>query len=271
MEKLGLDALIASTPTNVTYLSNFRAMSHENLGAFIFAVFPREKNLEPFLVIPSGEFADLIALKMTWFSDVRIYGSFYVNFPNNELEGWESSLARKLKSNPTSDPFVVLKNALEEKGLLTKHLGVDERGFRGEDYQRFLKSTGIEKFTNSFDVFREIRKIKNEDEIGVIKEANEITEKGIKATLESVRVGSSGSDLVRVFSETVARKGMTNFLPSISLGKDSYLQHNYFPSNRKLERGDLIRFDVACQYKYHFTDIGRNAVLGSASDRKSVV
>ncbi|MDA4130501.1 MAG: Xaa-Pro peptidase family protein, partial [Thaumarchaeota archaeon] len=134
--------------------------------------------------------------------------------------------------------------------------------------RKFLGITGIEKAIPAFDIFREIRKIKNEDEIAVMREGIEITELGIKAALEAAHAGSSGFELVRAFSETVAGQGMTNFLPSISLGKGSYLQHNYFPSNNKLQRGDLIRFDVACQYKYHFTDIGRNAVLGKASDRQ---
>ncbi|MCL5069005.1 MAG: Xaa-Pro peptidase family protein, partial [Thaumarchaeota archaeon] len=243
---------------------------HEHLNSFVFAVFPKEKGVEPALILPSGEVADSLALNMTWFKDVRNYGNFFITIPEKgSLSDWEENVASKFRARADTDAFVVLKKVLEERGLTSKKIGFDEKGLKGDDYPKLLKTVSVKDPVDAFEIFREIRKIKNQEEVDIIREANAVTEKGIKSVLETIRVGCTGSELVKVFGETVAGRGILTFAPSISLGTESYLQYNYFPSmKRSMERGDLVRFDVICVFKYHYTDIGRNAVLGSPSARQ---
>ena len=265
MDRGNLDVLVATTPANVTYLSDFRATSHEHLGAFVFAVFPRDLNQIPALILPQGEVADLLALGLSWIKDVRTYGTFYITIPNKNLTGWEADLGHILKAKKENDALTLLRNVLDEKGMIGKRIGLDERGFHGDDYRRVVDLLKPSKIEPAYETFRLIRQVKNEEEVQIISEAIKITEAGIRAVLESAKIGTTGEQMVRTFNEVVAKQEAISLAPSISLGKDSYLQYNVVPSNRQLNRGDLLRFDVLCMYKSHFTDIGRTAVVGSPS------
>lgn len=268
MDKYGLDALVATTPANVTYLSDFRSLSHDILGSFVFVVFPRETGAEPAILLPTGEAADLLALKMTWIKDVKTYGTFYVTVPKRTLTESEASLGTMLSSTAQGDAFSLLREVLEEKGLAKGKIGLDEKYFSFADYSKLMKTLEGIEIIPAYDIFREIRTVKNDEEISIMREANRITESGIRAVLEMAKPGLSGVELVRAFSDTVAHLGAIPLAPTVALGEDSFLQNIFIPSKRRLERGDLLRFDVACIYKHHYTDIGRNAVIGEPSTQQ---
>ena len=265
MDNYGLEALVATTPANVTYLSGFRAMSHELLGSFIFVVFPHDPRQQSTVILPLGEAADLVALKMSWVKDVRPYGTFPVTVPEGKMAAWESDVAKLFTGKSESDPFVLLGQVLDEKGLSRRKVGLDEHYFTSQTYSRLVKTLDRFELVPAYDIFREIRSVKNSEQVEVLKEAIKITEEGIRTVIESTRIGMTGNDLVKIFVKTVTERGAVPIVPTIALAKDSYLQYIYIPSNRKLRTGDLLRFDVCCMYKYHYTDIGRNAVLGKAT------
>jgi Xaa-Pro dipeptidase len=209
---------------------------------------------------------------MTWIRDIRPFGTFFITSTDStEISAWEHRLNEQVQLQHENDPLFVLKKALAEKNLLNKKLGVDEAGFRGEKYQEFLAKTAIDSngsVVKASDIFRKIRAVKTADELSIIREANLVAEKGMRVSIESIRVGATGKELVQAFSRAVAEQGVISYLPSISTGRGSYLQHNFSPPIKKLERGDLIRFDIICSYKNHFTDNGRNVVLGEATQKQ---
>ncbi|MDA4128890.1 MAG: Xaa-Pro peptidase family protein [Thaumarchaeota archaeon] len=271
MDKYGLDALVATTPANVTYLSDFRALGHEILGSYVFVVLPRDKKFEPAIILSTGESADLVALNMSWIKDVRTFGSFFVTVPKGKkLRPLESRVAKVLAAGSAPDAFQALTTVIREKGLAKGKVGVDEKYFSPADWPMLQKALAGTSLVPAYDIFREIRMVKTPEQVEVMRKANQITEEGIKEVLERTRPGVTGVQLQRIFIDKVTSLGATCVAPSIALGEDSYLQNMFVPSTHRLERGDLIRFDVGCIYKYHYTDLGRNAVLGkpSATQRK---
>jgi Xaa-Pro aminopeptidase len=267
MDGRGVSALVATVPANVTYASDFRALGHEILGSYVFVILPREKGVEPAIILSLGEAADLTALEMSWIKDVRTFGSFFVTVPDGKkLNPQESRVASILKAGSAPDAFKALRTALDEKGLSKGKVGVDEKYFSVADWPKLEGALSGIEFVPAYDIFREIRMVKTREQVEVMKRANWITEEGIKAVLQSARPGMDGEQLQKKFITEVTSHGATVVAPSIALGKDSYLQNMYVPSSHRLERGDLIRFDVGLIYRYHYTDLGRNAVVGEASD-----
>ncbi|MDG6901885.1 MAG: aminopeptidase P family protein [Nitrososphaerota archaeon] len=266
MEAHGIDALVATTPANVTYLSDFRALGHEILGSYVFVVLPRAKDVEPAIILSTGESADLVALEMSWIKDVRTFGSFYVTVPERRrLRPLESRVAKVLKAGSAPDAFQALRAVLDEKGLSSGKIGVDEKYFNPADWPKLQKALDGVDFVPAYDIFREIRMVKSPEQVEVMRKANWITEEAIKEVLERTRPGMTGVQLEKIFVEKITSLGAACVAPSIALAEDSYLQNMYVPSRHRLERGDLVRFDVGCIYRYHYTDLGRNAVLGKPS------
>ena len=92
MDKKALDALIASTTVNIQYLTDVPYI----LG---YAVLPREKDLEPFLITGINRNATVVD-SGTWIKDIRFRGgAFYWAYdPSAEL----TELEKKLKANVDS-------------------------------------------------------------------------------------------------------------------------------------------------------------------------
>ena len=266
LDKYGLDAIVATTPENIAYLSDFRALTNQYLRSALFVIYPRDE--QPTLILPIGETSDLYAYGMTWIRDVRAYGDFNISVPDVDIEDWEREVAKLLRQEREASACVVLSKTLDEKGLGTGRIGIDENGFFGRDWTKLESTLRGAHVTPAADIFREIRMIKTEEEISRLKQAYEITEKGIKAVWEIAKPGTPAERLAQAFSSTVATQGALPIAPSISIGKESYLQNNFTPAPKRLEEGDLLRFDVLCNYKYYFTDLGRNAVVGRATDQQ---
>ena len=199
MDRYGLKALVATTPAKVTYLSDFRTLSHETLGAFVFVVLPSNRRTEPAIILPTGEAADLVAMKMSWIKDVRTYGTFYVTVPKKGLTGMEATLGKMLSRVNSGDAFSLLREVLEEKNLKGR-IGLDEKYFSSADYSKLMSHLDGFDISPAYETFREIRMVKNREEVEIMREGNSITEDGITAVLESARVGMRGAQLVKIFS-----------------------------------------------------------------------
>jgi Xaa-Pro dipeptidase len=261
-----LDALVATTPENIAYLSDFRALSNQYLRSPVFVVYPRDS--EPALILPIGESADLYAYKMTWIEDIRPYGDFNITIPNITIEPWERELAEQLEREREPDAFSVLAQTLDEKGLKGRKIGIDENALTSSDLTKLASKLPQATIRPAADTFREIRMIKTKEELSRLKQVYEITEKSIEAVWQIAKAGAPMERLVQTFSTTVASLGGLPLAPSIAVGKASYLQNNLAPAPKKLERGDLLRFDVCCNYKYYYSDLGRNAVVAQPTDQQ---
>ena len=76
--KNNLDAVIATCPENVTYLSGFWAMSQwVRRGPQAYVLFPRE-TAQPCIIANSG-ILDLIPDQQPWIREVRRYGYFQID------------------------------------------------------------------------------------------------------------------------------------------------------------------------------------------------
>src|SRR6202035_5764651 len=78
MAQAELDAVVATSPENVTYLSGFWAMSQwVRRGPQAYVLFPGEGR-EPTIIVNSG-LLDLVPDQNPWISDIRRYGYFQID------------------------------------------------------------------------------------------------------------------------------------------------------------------------------------------------
>jgi Xaa-Pro aminopeptidase len=110
--------------------------------------------------------------------------------------------------------------------------------------------------------------VKTPEEVQLLRKAAKITEEAIRLTMESARAGMTGTELVQIFDNEIIRQRGIPVFSSIAIGEDSYLQNIQQPSRKRLVEGDLIRFDVGCQYQYYFSDVARTAVTGAATEKQ---
>jgi len=142
---------------------------------------------------------------------------------------------------------------------------------------RFIKKT-LEQFpahkrAKSFPILEAIRGVKEPEEIELIQEACNITEKGFRRLLSFVKPGVWEYEIEAELLHEFVRNRSKGFAytPIIASGKNANVLH-YIENNQQCQSGDLILMDVAAEYANYSSDLTRTIpVNGRFSDRQKAV
>jgi len=134
----------------------------------------------------------------------------------------------------------------------------------------------ISKFNNAYDAIANIRMIKSEAEIAIMRKAAKITVESIKEAAKSIQPGMDERYLEGILEGHYKKLGAQRlaFGSIIKSGPNSLwpwriLATHYNRRNRIMEKGDLVIFDVGCEYNNYVSDIGRTfPVSGTFTPRQ---
>lgn len=267
MKEQRLDAIVATMPENVTYSSGFWAMSQWiRRGPQAYVLTPGEGRGEPVVVASTG-LIDLAADESVWVQDVRRYGKFIVDrTPEAELGKHDSRIEELLAQGEDRDAVGCLVHAIKDRGLENARIGVDEIGILPQYWDKLADALPKATLVRAADVFRYARAIKTSEEIARLRRSAQIADKSIQAALAVAREGATEMDLARAFHNTTINEGGMPVLGCIGFGARS-AGTNVQPSEYKLKKGEIIRFDVGGRYGHYRADIARNGVLGEPSKK----
>ncbi len=268
MDKHDLDALVACTPENVYYLSDY-GVSH----SFIFAlygvsaaVFPRDESVPATLFV--GE-VDVPYLEEhpTWMPEVRMiesFGSYVppgVDLTERERRVSELWSAMRAKGSLSPNRQEVMAGVLRELGLADARLGFDDVRAMLE-----LQSAGIAESTgaDAFNIFREIRLVKTPREIELLREAARINEECLQETAQLLTEGTVIGDLARRWKSSMALRAAAG----IEFYAGGFDRPWIFGSGSyRLRDGDHVLLDGSGTYEHYWCDMGRTGCVGAPSGR----
>ncbi len=140
------------------------------------------------------------------------------------------------------------------------------------------KHSGL-KYENIFGSIASVRMIKSPNEIKIMRKSAWITVEGIKHAAKEIREGVDERYLEGILEGHYKVNGAHRlaFGSIIKSGPNSLwpwriLATHYNRRNRVMEDGDLVIFDVGCEYRQYVSDIGRTfPVSGKFSDRQKEI
>ena len=267
MAQAELDAVVATSPENVTYMSGFWAMSQwVRRGPQAYILWPAPSRGESCLIANSSAL-DLVADQKPWVQNVRRYEHFVVDrAPDAILNDVDQRQAALYELPDDGDPLNALCMAIHENALDRGRIAVDERGLLPGYFDALQGRLPACTLVHGFELLRRCRSLKTKEEIVRLRRAAEIAEHSIAAALRVARAGASEIDLARAFHEQTIREGAFPVLGCIGFGSRSAMV-NVQPSDRKLQPNDVIRFDVGGRYQHYRADIARIAVRGKPSKK----
>jgi Xaa-Pro dipeptidase len=270
MTEYSIDAVIASTPENVTYLSGYRSYMHQYARSAVYVVWPRQRSQKPSIIMPLGESRELLLTKSSSIEDVRPFGEFTIALGlETTLEESEREFSRLIGSPRPKDALEALARCLKDKGLDQANLALDEMWNPLDFKEAVQRALPRSQMVNGSQILREIRMVKTPEEVRRLKRAAEITEQATISAMKIARAGVTGTQLAQEYNRSVIENSALPVHPSIAIGRYSYLQNIQRPPKGTLEKGDLIKFDTGCMYECYFSDIARTAVIGTPSEKQS--
>lgn len=138
-------------------------------------------------------------------------------------------------------------------------------------WERLNSDLGAE-FVDIFLDFLAFKSIRSDLEINLQHEVGRITAKAMKDAVESIIPGRSEHDVAGVAYGSMFAGGAhdRSFQTIINSGPRGGLKHSY-PTDRKIQSGDLIYLDMgAMKYGYQ-VDMSRSVVVGGANEEQKQV
>lgn len=129
------------------------------------------------------------------------------------------------------------------------------------------------KIKNIHNKITKHRMVKSDDEIKIIKNAINITKKGILSMAKNIKPGMKEYEVESYFDFEIKRNGASNhaFSTICASGKNATVLH-YEDNNQVCNNGELILFDLGAEYNYYCSDISRTIPInGKFTDRQKEI
>jgi Xaa-Pro dipeptidase len=270
MDRAGLDLLVATSPANVFYASNYRSLGQWILpGVEVYVAIPRIASAPRALIAPVGEI-DLVAETKLDVTEVIPYGMFSYTRSTSGSEDLSASDLRLIElgidTTAHNSPLEALVAYVQAQDLATGRLGIDEMGVSPARYQEFQAALSSASLEPAYGTWQQIRMVKTEKEIDRLRRANAIAATAFKTTLEEYREGVTERELAAVYNQSLIKHGAQPTFTVIGIGS-----HSAYPNaaitDRELRKGDIVRYDIGCAYEGYHADIARTVIFGSPSSK----
>lgn len=190
----------------------------------------------------------------------------FLVLPALEVPRAREQLAVDMELLPWSDeegPEAALRRLRERLRLSGERIGVEERGMRLLEWYALQRTFPLCRGEPADPLLAELRMVKEAGEVADMRRAAAILEKGLEATLEQIRPGMSERQIARAWQWAVTEMGgeSSGDLPIVVAGPRGASPHNS-PSERPVERGELVTLDWVTSVNGYYADITRTVALG---------
>jgi Xaa-Pro dipeptidase len=281
MDKYDLAGIVASIPHNIQYLSSHGGIMQWMGRHFsTYAFFPRDENAEPALII-NGTMLYHLDYRPTWISNIKAIaapklsatGEAILN-ANGDPEAvkrigiWQVrpdadmtrgdliqlALFAGHEHSTVVSALHGLKDAIVEGGGERRRIGFDDPRVGA-----WLADIALTDMTtvDASNVFKEIRLVKTEPEIVLLREAAQRNEAALDHAISRIAPGVALEDIEWAHAEKwAALKGHSKWLIANVHGLNSGC----------VAAGDFLKLDSVGTYCGYHGDVGRTVMVGTPPD-----
>lgn len=227
------DAAFVTTPDNVFYFSGFKSDPHERLlGVLVF------QEISPFLICPKMEVPDAINAGWTF-----------------EAIGHED----------TDNAMEVVTSSIKSRGITISTLAIEKSHLTVERLEALQHFYPQANFVRLDDKINEMRVIKDETELEKMREAARLADYAIEVGCKEIAEGKTEMDILNAIESAIKQKGYSMSFDTMVLSGSKSASPHGNPGGRKIQKGDMILFDLGVIYDGYCSDITRTVAFGDPS------
>jgi Xaa-Pro dipeptidase len=229
----GLDALALNAGPSLVYLTGLHFHLSERPVVVLFT-----SGNEPVIILPE--------LEMLKLSDLP-YGIKAFPYGENPAD-WEG----------------VFRYAVKSLNLDGKRIGVEPRQMRLLEFRQVKPGAPKAEFPDASEVVSSLRIRKDADEIAAMRKAVKVAQSALEATIPLIKTGMTEKELASELVIHLLQSGSQSempFAPIVSGGPNSANPHAS-PSDRKIQRGDLLVVDWGATVDGYISDLTRTFAVG---------
>jgi Xaa-Pro aminopeptidase len=262
MERDGLDALVATTPENVYYLSDYGNQHTFHFGPWglAAAILPRDPDIPPTLIVADWELP-YISEQPSWMPGLEVQTGIAPFIPDEDsLSPSDARLAEMWRRGSETG----LPNRSRLVGRTLARLGLDATTLAFDDPRIMLELQARElaraEVIEAINLFREVRMIKTPDELVMLTTAARKNQAALESTAAMVAEGVTTGQLLNHYLAAMSSQG--GYGSHMTGGGRDRTWHTYPDPTYRLKNGDIYNMDPAGHYRYYWADMGRSAEVG---------
>ena len=275
MDQFNIDLLIASTPENVTYLSDTVSWAPKvySYSVDMFATYFRDNNLNASLIVPSQEMT-YVSASNTWINDFYTYGGKSALIQDSEqvIESAEENRYLNLQnSDDRRFPTAVEALIASIKNNTTKKLrvAIDEDKMTYKYLLKLQEDLDNCELIPSSDLLRLIRMVKTDDEISAMKAAADLNETACTKVCNEIKIGMKELDIAEIYAQVVG-KGLGKWL-WFHFGSGRRSVGIFPPTEKKIQAGEMWKFDAGLSLNNYQADTGWGGVIGQPNVQQNMI
>ena len=275
MDQFDIDLLIASTPENVTYLSDTVSWAPKvySYSVDMFATYFRDNNLNSSLIVPSQEMT-YVSASNTWINDFYTYGgkSALIQESEQVIESAEENTYLNLQNNDDKRfPTAVEALIASIKNNTTKKLriAIDEDKMTHKSTLKLQEELDNCELIPSSDLLRLIRMVKTDDEISAMKAAADLNETACTKVCNEIKIGMKELDIAEIYAQEVG-KGLGKWL-WFHFGSGRRSVGIFPPTEKKIQPGEMWKFDAGLSLNNYQADTGWGGVIGQPNAQQNMI
>ena len=193
-----------------------------------------------------------------YFTDSR-----YIEAAGNLVTGANITMTDKNKN------FMVLaEQAIQELGI--QKMGFEDGYVTVASYNQYSKLPC--ELVPAQSLVNDLRAAKDEEEIALMKKAQEITDQAFDAILKFIQPGMTEQEIAARLQYEMLLRGADkmSFDPIVVSGPNGSLPHG-IPSEKKVQKGEFLTMDFGCKYGGYCSDMTRTVALGEPTEEMKKV
>jgi Xaa-Pro aminopeptidase len=160
--------------------------------------------------------------------------------------------------------LVPVKDRLSTEGV--KRVGIEASTVTVAERRRYSAKLEGSELVETTGVVEALRRTKDDDEIRLMRRAVAMADGAFDWVLDRLVTGATEREVALDLEVKMRRDGAdeVSFTPIVGSGPlSAHIHHS--PSDRPLERGDLVLLDFGCRVDGYCSDLTRTVCLGTAS------
>jgi Xaa-Pro dipeptidase len=269
LAELGLDALIATEPPNLTYLSGFYSGADAALKQYMvdpgasadpaglrFAALvpdsPVALVLDPLSAVNA---VGLDGLELCLWGDQLLAGDITPLLGDPQLHTTGQAL---VDQHSAPSPIDALVNLLRDRGVANGRIGLDTDWLSHTTRQAIQAALSSAEIKDSSNLFRLLRAVKSDQELALLEQAATINEAAMSIAISAAAEGDDVHEVGRLFRRELADAGaeFEHFLFGVG-GVGAATETRY-----QLRKNEVMLVDFGCIARRYFADTGMTLALG---------
>lgn len=240
MKENDIEVSFLTSSENVFYLSGYYTNPHERLLAL--AVFQEQ---EPFLVCPGMEVHDA------------------------KRSGWEYEI---IGFSDIENPWEMILKAINKRISGVSKAAIEKEHMNVERYEQLSRLFPNAAYVSAEEKLRMLRMIKDTKELKIIEEACALADYAIEVGVSEIKEGRTELEVLNAVEYALKQKGVTemSFATMVLTGANAASPHGT-PGTTKIQKGDLVLFDLGVVVERYCSDITRTVAYGDINDKQKEI